>query len=110
VIASAHRQPATAWLLLLLVERKGELVTRDQIVDRLWGKDVFVDTDNGINTAIRKIRQVLRGIGSLRQWHPWTSRMPLQRRPPRTRSSPIEAARKVGMALVFSIFDDLSAL
>src|SRR5215470_12847170 len=47
-------------LLLLLVERQGELVTRDQIVDRLWGKDVFVDTDNGINTAIRKIRHALK--------------------------------------------------
>src|SRR5262249_22695230 len=47
-------------LLLLLVERKGELVTRDQIIDRLWGKDVFVDTDNGINTAIRKIRHALK--------------------------------------------------
>src|SRR5262249_40734731 len=47
-------------LLLVLVERKGELVTRDQIIERLWGKDVFVDTDNGINTAIRKIRQALK--------------------------------------------------
>src|SRR5262245_45059527 len=46
-------------LLLLLVERSGELVTREQITDRLWGKDVFVDTDNGINTAIRKIRHAL---------------------------------------------------
>ena len=47
-------------LLLLLVERRGELVTREEIVLKLWGKDVFLDTDNGINTAIRKIRQVLR--------------------------------------------------
>jgi TolB-like protein/Tfp pilus assembly protein PilF len=46
-------------LLLLLVERKGELVTRDQIIEKLWGKDVFLDTDNGINTAIRKIRHAL---------------------------------------------------
>jgi TolB-like protein/DNA-binding winged helix-turn-helix (wHTH) protein/Flp pilus assembly protein TadD len=47
-------------LLLLLVEQKGELVTREQIVERIWGKDVFLDTDNSINGAIRKIRQVLR--------------------------------------------------
>jgi eukaryotic-like serine/threonine-protein kinase len=46
-------------LLLLLVERRGELVTRDQIVERIWGKDVFLDTDNSINAAIRKLRQVL---------------------------------------------------
>ncbi len=47
-------------LLLLLIERKGQLVTRDQIIERIWGKDVFLDTDNSINAAIRKIRQVLK--------------------------------------------------
>src|SRR5258708_11095700 len=46
-------------LLLLLVERRGELVTRDEIVERIWGKDVFLDTDNSINAAVRKLRQVL---------------------------------------------------
>jgi TolB-like protein/DNA-binding winged helix-turn-helix (wHTH) protein len=47
-------------LLLLLAERHGAVVTRQEIIDRLWGKDVFVDTEHGINTAIRKIRQVLK--------------------------------------------------
>lgn len=47
-------------LLVLLVERRGELVTHDQIVERIWGKDVFLDTDNSIRAAVRKIRQVLR--------------------------------------------------
>ncbi len=47
-------------LLLLLVERKGELVTREEIVERIWGKDVFLDTDNSINGAVSRIRQVLR--------------------------------------------------
>src|SRR5215472_6438588 len=46
-------------LLLLLIEQRAQLVTRDQIVERVWGKDVFLDTDNGINAAIRKIRQTL---------------------------------------------------
>jgi DNA-binding winged helix-turn-helix (wHTH) protein/tetratricopeptide (TPR) repeat protein len=46
-------------LLLLLVERHGQLVTRDEIVERIWGKAVFLDTDNSINAAIRKLRQVL---------------------------------------------------
>ena len=41
-------------LLLLLVERRGDLVTREEIVARLWGKDVFLDTDNSINAAIRR--------------------------------------------------------
>jgi TolB-like protein/DNA-binding winged helix-turn-helix (wHTH) protein/Tfp pilus assembly protein PilF len=47
-------------LLLLLVERRGDLVTREEIAERLWGKDVFVDADHGINVAVRKIRVVLR--------------------------------------------------
>ena len=46
-------------LLRLLLEHSGQLVTRDQIVERIWGKEVFVDTDNSINAAIRKVRQVL---------------------------------------------------
>jgi DNA-binding winged helix-turn-helix (wHTH) protein len=47
-------------LLLLLLEKDGELVTRQEIVERLWGKHVFVDTEHGINTAVRKIRAALR--------------------------------------------------
>ncbi len=47
-------------LLLFLIERRGLLVTRSEIVDRLWGKDVFVDVETGINTAISRIRQALR--------------------------------------------------
>ena len=46
-------------VLLILIEERGNLVTREAIAERIWGKDVFVDVDNGINTAIRKIRQVL---------------------------------------------------
>ena len=47
-------------LLILLAEKRGQLVTREQIILRLWGDDVFVDTRQGINTAIRKIRVALR--------------------------------------------------
>ncbi len=46
-------------LLILLVERRDQLVGREQIIARLWGKDVFLDTEQGINTAIRKIRLAL---------------------------------------------------
>ena len=46
-------------LLILLTTRRGELVTREEIAERLWGKEVFVDIDHGINTAIRKIRRAL---------------------------------------------------
>jgi DNA-binding winged helix-turn-helix (wHTH) protein len=53
-----ERQPME--LLILLVERRGQLVTRAEIVDALWGPDVFVDVETGVHTAIRKIRQALR--------------------------------------------------
>ena len=43
-----------------LNREEGQLVTRDEIVERIWGKGVFLDTDNSINAAIRKIRQVLK--------------------------------------------------
>ena len=46
-------------LLFLLVEAEGRLVTREQIAERLWGKDVFLDVEHGVNTAIRKIRRAL---------------------------------------------------
>jgi len=46
-------------LLMFLVENRGQLVTREQISGELWSKDVFVDVEQGINTAIRKIRRAL---------------------------------------------------
>ena len=46
-------------LLMFLIENQRQLVTREQIADTLWGKDVFVDVEQGINTAIRKIRMAL---------------------------------------------------
>jgi TolB-like protein/DNA-binding winged helix-turn-helix (wHTH) protein/tetratricopeptide (TPR) repeat protein len=52
-----ERQPME--LLSLLAERRGELVTREEIAAKLWSDGVFVDTERGINNAIRKIRTAL---------------------------------------------------
>jgi TolB-like protein/DNA-binding winged helix-turn-helix (wHTH) protein len=46
-------------ILLLLAQQHGKLVSREQIVERVWGKGVYLDTDNSINGAMRKIRQAL---------------------------------------------------
>lgn len=54
-----HLEGRAMQLLMLLVDRAGEIVTREQIADHLWGKDVFVDSEQGINTAIRKVRVAL---------------------------------------------------
>lgn len=47
-------------LLILLASREGQLVTRSEIAERLWSREVFVDTEHGINTAVRKLRHCLR--------------------------------------------------
>ena len=47
-------------ILVLLLEHSDEIVTREQIVSRIWGQGVFLDTDNSIRGAIRKLRQVLK--------------------------------------------------
>jgi TolB-like protein/DNA-binding winged helix-turn-helix (wHTH) protein/Tfp pilus assembly protein PilF len=47
-------------ILVLLLEHRGEIVSRDEIVARIWGSDVFLDTDNSIRGAIRKVRQALK--------------------------------------------------
>ena len=46
-------------VLILLVGRAGSLVPRRDIQSALWSADVFVEHDAAINTAIRKVRQVL---------------------------------------------------
>jgi TolB-like protein/Tfp pilus assembly protein PilF len=47
-------------LLMLLIERRDHLVTREEIASRLWGDDVYLDVENGINTAILKLRRVFK--------------------------------------------------
>ncbi len=46
-------------LLILLAQSGHRLVAREEIIAHLWGKTAYSDTDNGINTAIRKIRRAL---------------------------------------------------
>jgi len=46
-------------VLLLLLDRAGELVSRAEIQQRLWPDGTFVDFDHGLNTAINKIREAL---------------------------------------------------
>ena len=46
-------------LLIFLVARREQLVTREDIVTKLWRSDLFVDTEASINNVIRKIRTAL---------------------------------------------------
>lgn len=46
-------------VLILLLERPGELVTREEIRQKLWPADTFVDFDHGLNTVINRLRETL---------------------------------------------------
>ena len=46
-------------VLALLLERPGDIVTREELRQRLWPADTFVDFDSGLNSAIKKLRDVL---------------------------------------------------
>jgi len=45
--------------LTLLLERPGEVITREEFEKRLWPEDTFIDFDHSLNTAIKKLRQAL---------------------------------------------------
>ncbi len=47
-------------MLILLTVGNGRVVTRTEIAEHLWGSEVFGDTEHGINTAVRKLRQALK--------------------------------------------------
>lgn len=46
-------------LLLLLMDRAGEVITREELRDTLWAADTFVDFDTGLNSIVRKLRDTL---------------------------------------------------
>jgi DNA-binding winged helix-turn-helix (wHTH) protein len=54
-----HLQSQPFLVLALLLERAGELVTREELQDHVWPEDTFVEFDYALNTAIKKIRVVL---------------------------------------------------
>jgi len=54
----ALRQQA-AWILALLAQRRGELITREEIKQQVWGADAGVYADQGLNDCIRDIRVAL---------------------------------------------------
>src|ERR1700742_2122647 len=47
-------------LLVLLLENPGKLVRREAIIEKLWGNNVFVEAEHSINTAVNKLRAILR--------------------------------------------------
>src|SRR5580698_673466 len=52
-----HEQPFK--VLAMLVERPGEIITREELREKLWPADTFVDWDLGLNSAVMKLRAAL---------------------------------------------------
>jgi len=54
-----HLSPQPLKVLVLLLQRPGQLVPRDEIRQQIWGAETFVDFEHGLNFAIKKIRDTL---------------------------------------------------
>src|SRR5437764_1873388 len=54
-----HLQDKPFQILVLLLERPREVVTREELQSRLWPNGTFVDFDKGLNTAVKKLRDAL---------------------------------------------------
>src|SRR2546430_11755028 len=55
-------------ILLILLERPGEVVTREQLREKLWANDTFVDFDHGLNSAVQRLRDCLLDSAGKPQW------------------------------------------
>src|SRR5207247_9205617 len=51
--------PQSCQVVLLLLDRRGQVVTRDALRQQLWPADTFVDFDMGLSSAVKKLREAL---------------------------------------------------
>jgi DNA-binding winged helix-turn-helix (wHTH) protein len=54
--------------LILLTERPGDLVTREELRLRLWSHDTFVDFDHSLNSAVQRLRETLSDTADKAHW------------------------------------------
>src|SRR5258708_1054389 len=55
-------------ILWLLLERPGEMVTREELREKLWANDTFVDFDHGLNSAVQRLRDCLSDSAAKPRW------------------------------------------
>lgn len=95
-------------VLAILIERSGDLVTREELRSKLWSADTFVDFDHGLNNAVARIREVLDDSSDAPRYvetvprHGYRFVAPIADAPPATQPAPSESKpspeRKVGSA------------
>ena len=84
-------------VLAHLLQHPDEVVTREELRQKLWPADTFVDFDTGLNSAIKKLRDVL--VGRTRN-NMSRSRNSAWRRPTRNKATPKRAAKRT---MIFSL-------
>jgi cholera toxin transcriptional activator len=107
-------------ILVLLLERAGEVVTREELRQNLWPSDTFVDFDHSLNTAINKVRDTLGDSASSPRYVETLSRRgyrfiaPVQRNEPAKRNrdpqvsmNPAEAAIEKSVGPTFAVHPEL---
>jgi len=86
-------------VLAMLLERAGEVVSREELQQKLWPADTFVDFDHSLNTAINKVREVLSDSASSPRYVETLARRgyrfiaPVQHSP--TKPAPVESPASV---------------
>ena len=80
-------------VLALLLERSGEIVTRDELRQKLWPSDTFVDFDHSLNTAINKVREALGDSASSPRYVETLARRGYRFIAPVQRNEPMDSAK-----------------
>src|SRR5438552_12892800 len=60
--AKLRLQEQPSQILQILLQRPGEVVTREELQQKIWPSDTFVDFDHGINNAIKRLREDRKSI------------------------------------------------
>ncbi len=88
-------------VLALLLERAGEVVSREELQKKLWPSDTFVDFDHSLNTAINKVREALGDSASSPRYVETLARRgyrfiaPVQGNPPQEANSPTPTNNRI---------------
>jgi cholera toxin transcriptional activator len=90
-------------VLALLLERAGQMVTREELRDRLWPSDTFVDFDHGLNTAVNKLREALSDTASNPRFVQTVARRGYRFIAPVEDAMPPKAANDGGESAPFSV-------
>jgi cholera toxin transcriptional activator len=106
--AKLRLQEQPLQVLALLLERAGDVVTRDELRQKLWPADTFVDFDHSLNTAVNKLREALGDSASSPRYIETLARRGYRFIGPVQNS--VEASNETGEAAATSAQDSSTAL